>query len=127
MPCVERSRARCACRRRKQAKAEKEEDKASARGRREEGDKTASDTDDDGLSSIAGLSALSSLGKRNHLSVQELGVSWRLRGQKQKRERQMCGFIREGGVDGVHSSRRPFSTGRSKSYFDSFEFKFPGG
>lgn len=33
-----------------------------------EGDQTATDTDDE-------LSALSSLGKRNHLSIQELGVS----------------------------------------------------
>lgn len=40
-------------------------------------DQTGTDTDDDTLTSIAGLSALSSQGKRNHLSVQELGVSER--------------------------------------------------
>lgn len=41
----------------------------------EKRDQTGTDTDEENLSSIAGLSALSSQGKRNHLSVQELGVS----------------------------------------------------
>lgn len=61
--------------RRKQSKADREEEEAAAaRARGEEGDQTGNDTDDDGLSSTAGLSALSSLAQRNHLSVQELGV-----------------------------------------------------
>lgn len=46
----------------------------AAKRRRDRGDRTGTDTDEETLSSIAGLSALSCLGKVNHLSVQELGV-----------------------------------------------------
>lgn len=71
-------------RRRKPPKATKEEQLAAAalaegKARGGDDDRTATDTDDDNLSSIAGLSALSSKAKRNQLSVQELGVSLELR------------------------------------------------
>ncbi|CBJ49003.1 hypothetical protein Esi_0115_0046 [Ectocarpus siliculosus] len=53
---------------------EQEAAEAAAAQARREGDRTATETDDDALSSIAGLSAWSIQGKRNHLSVQELGA-----------------------------------------------------
>lgn len=48
-------------------------------------DQTETDTDEDNMSSIAGLSALSSQGKQSHLSVQELGV----RGAKRRRDEEI--------------------------------------
>ncbi|CAM9761994.1 unnamed protein product, partial [Scytosiphon promiscuus] len=64
--------------RRKPPKVKKEEEvdaAAEARAKCGRDERTATDTDDDNISSIADLSALSSKAKRNHLSVQELGAA----------------------------------------------------
>ncbi|CAM9147585.1 unnamed protein product, partial [Pylaiella littoralis] len=61
--------------RRKPPKATKGQEEAMAKRKTDQGDQTATDTDEETLSSIAGLSALSAQGKMNHLSVQELGAA----------------------------------------------------